>query len=64
MTQREPHHRPFLLSRSHRSAKAHAHSLLEAELQDIRRCLARLEREIEKNVVEIHSRKSRDHQAA
>ncbi len=61
MTSREPHPRPHMTNRDH--AKAKAHSLLQAELRDIRRSLARLERELEDNVVEIRSR-GRDHTKA
>lgn len=43
----------FLVAQPHKSARMHAHSLLEAELLDIRRSLAQLERELESNVTEI-----------
>jgi len=38
--------------------------MLEAELQDIRRNLERLERELEKNVVEMRRRKRENNRAA
>jgi len=65
MTHREVHTRPFLVSHPHhRNARAQAHSMLEAELQDIRRNLERLERELEKNVVEMRRRKRENNRAA
>ena len=54
MTQRNSQPRPYL-THAHRNVRAEAHSLLEAELQDIRRSLARLERELSGNVVEMRA---------
>lgn len=42
-------------NRASRISRHPAHSLLEAELQDIRRSLSRLERELDDNVVEMPS---------
>lgn len=62
MARHDSHHRPFLVNHPHRDPRAHVHSLLESELQDIRRCLARLEREMANNLVEMRPRQSDDNQ--
>ena len=65
MTRRNSPSAPFLVSPIHKSAKLQAHSLLEAELRDIRRSLVRLERELESNVTEIRrSRRERSSEVA
>jgi len=59
MNQREPNPRPPLCHRPQKNSRKHVHSLLEAELRDIRRSLSRLEHELEGNVVEIRGTRNR-----
>ncbi|MGZ4789808.1 MAG: hypothetical protein ACXVZV_10725 [Terriglobales bacterium] len=47
-----------------REAKRQVHSLLEAELQDIRRCLSRLEEELQDGPVEFPQPHGNDTRAA
>jgi hypothetical protein len=62
MNQRLPESRPFLIGLQVR--RAHAHSLLEAELEDIRKSLRRLEEAMDSNVVSICEMDQEDVKAA
>lgn len=53
MTKRNSRVHPFPTASSFREAHARVHSLLEAELEDIRRSLSRLEKALQDNVVNI-----------
>jgi hypothetical protein len=66
MTRRKSTSLPFLVPSVNHSARSQARSLLEAELREIRRTLAQLERELESNVTEIGRprRQQRDSEVA
>ncbi len=66
MKQREssPQTLKVTVHRSQRIRRHPAHSLLEAELREIRINLLRLEREISDNVVEMHAKAADDSKAA
>ena len=64
MNPRESHPRPIPTLRSSHHARRHVHRMLEAELRDIRQCLAQLERQLDGNVIEMRPRECEEDRAA